>query len=284
MTDHCPDAIALPTGQFAMVALDQRESLCAMLRQRGKDDSAEAVTRFKLAAVGALGPYASGLLIDREYGYDRVVADRLLPESCGLILAADLLDQPHGEPVRDTAFDTSLDLAAVPADGTVALKLLVLWKRDGRDDERVATAATFVESCRAAGLVSVLECVTSPLDDDAIVEAARALGGLRPDVYKVQVPSRGTLPMPEQARACERVDAVLDVPWVVLSNGVEPPDFPHAVEAACRAGASGFLAGRAVWTVALDAPDPDSGLDAAAEGLRGLVDTVTKYGRPWREA
>lgn len=284
MTDHSPDAIALPSGQFAMVALDQRESLCAMLRRRGKDDDADAVTRFKLAVVRALGPYASGLLIDREYGYDRVVADRLLPDSCGLILAGDLLDQPYGEPVRDTAFDTSLDLHAVRADGTVALKLLVLWKRDGRDDERVADAATFVERCRAAGLVSVLEGVTSPVDDDAVVEAARALGGLRPDVYKVQVPSRGTLPMAEQVRACERVDAVLDVPWVVLSNGVEPRHFPHAVEAACRAGASGFLAGRAVWTGALHADDLDAGLGAAAEGLRSLVDTVSRYGRPWRVA
>lgn len=282
MTDHSPAAIALPSGQFAMVALDQRESLRAMLRQRGKDDATEAVTRFKLAVARELGPHASGLLIDREYGYD-LVAERLLPDSCGLILAGDLLDQPTGEPVRDTAFDTSLDLEAARAEGAVALKLLVLWKQDGRDDERVAQAATFVERSRAAGLVSVLEGVTSPASDDAIVEAARAFGGLGPDVYKVQVPGRGKLPMAEQVRACERVDAVLDVPWVVLSNGVEPPDFPHAVEAACRAGASGFLAGRAVWTVALDAPVLDEGLAAAAEGLRGLVDTVSRHGRPWRE-
>ena len=30
-------------------------------------------------------------------------------------------------------------------------------------------------------------------------------------------------------------------------SGVAPDDFPQAVDWACREGASGFLAGRAVW-------------------------------------
>lgn len=263
-----------------MVALDQRESLCAMLRARARPDDPAAVTTFKLAAVRALAPYASGLLIDREYGFDRVVADRMLPEGCGPILAADRLDQPLGEPVRDTDLDPGVDPAGARRAGAVALKLLVLWKRDGEDERRVATAGRFVESCREAGLLSVLEGVAG--DDSGILEAAHALGALRPDVYKAQVPGHGTSPAGDLVRACEAVDAAVPVPWVVLSNGVAPPDFPRAVEAACRAGASGFLAGRAVWSEALDAPDLDTGLRESADRLRRLVDIVEAHARPWQ--
>jgi sulfofructosephosphate aldolase len=42
----------------------------------------------------------------------------------------------------------------------------------------------------------------------------------------------------------------------VLSQGVPFDEFPRAVEDACRGGARGFLAGRALWTNTLAADDP----------------------------
>jgi sulfofructosephosphate aldolase len=70
----------------------------------------------------------------------------------------------------------------------------------------------------------------------------------------------------------------------VLSQGVEPDDFPHAVEAACRGGASGCLAGRALWTAALPADDPTELVrEWSVPRLRELNRIVDEYGRPWRE-
>lgn len=274
-----------------MVALDQRESLATMLRAHGADDSRSAMTSFKLDLVRALAPLASAVLIDSEYGYREVVDQAMLPSSCGLILAADALTQERGGPVTETEIDTSVDPDAARADGAVALKLLVIWRADALREHRVALADRFVSLCRSAGLLSVLEPVAQPVPgresefdlNAAILDAAAALAPLRPDVYKAQVPSGGRGPMGELVAACQRLDALVPVPWVVLSNGVTPDDFPRAVEAACRGGASGMLAGRAVWTSVLGAPDHHAAVAGAADRLRLLIDIVTEHGRDWRD-
>ncbi|MEL6893299.1 MAG: aldolase, partial [Actinomycetota bacterium] len=51
------------------------------------------------------------------------------------------------------------------------------------------------------------------------------------------------------------VTAAVGSPWVILSSGVAEADFPTAIAVACEEGASGFLAGRAVWASCLGATD-----------------------------
>lgn len=291
-----PAALARPSGTFAMVAMDQRESLRAMMSRHSSDDQVtdEAMVAFKLSVARELAPLASAFLIDRQYGYDRIVADRLLPADCGLVLAADALDQPGGV-VADTDLDEQVDPGQARTDGVDALKLLVVWRRDARREQRVELAVRFVARCREAGLASVLEPVARPTPEEeaagtfdlnaSIVEAAAELAPLGPSLYKCQVPDRGIGSISHLARQAERIDAVVDCPWVVLSQGVDPQVFPQAVEAVCRAGASGFLAGRALWTDALAGTDPLPVLRAAsAPRLRELADIVDRYGRPWQQA
>jgi sulfofructosephosphate aldolase len=312
-----PSALARPSGRFAMVAMDQRDSLRTMMAAaaRRADGAAGAgaggghgtdappgasvpdgaLTAFKLDVARALGPAASALLIDHDYGYRALTDARVLPPSCAKVLAVDTLDQRPGGPVEDTGLDEGIDIASAAAEGTRALKLLVIWRRDGHRDRRTALAARFVERCRAAGLASVLEPVARPTPEeetagsfrlnDAIAEAARELAPLRPSLYKCQVPYGGSGTVAEIAAQAERIDEAVDVPWVVLSQGVAPADFPRAVEAACRAGASGFLAGRALWTDALDAEDRAARLQGpCVERLRSLAETVDAHGRPWWQA
>lgn len=291
-----PAALARPSGTFAMVAMDQRESLRAMMSRQsaGATVPDAAMTAFKLAVARELGSYASAFLIDREYGYDQVVADRLLPDGCALVLAADALDQPGGI-VADTELDELVDPAKARADGAAALKLLVVWRRDARREQRVELADRFISRCREAGIASVLEPVAraTPEEEaagtfdlnDAIAEAAGELAPLGPSLYKCQVPSQGVGSVTELARQAERVTGLVDCPWVVLSQGVDPAVFPAAVEAVCRAGASGFLAGRALWTDALAGPDPLPVLrGGAVDRLRRLGEIVDRHGRPWWDA
>ncbi|MFC4495982.1 hypothetical protein ACFPA8_17815 [Streptomyces ovatisporus] len=304
-----PAALARPSGTFAMVAMDQRDSLRTMMAARltgaavgrggaggaGAAVPDSALTDFKLAVARSLGPAASALLIDRDYGYRALMDAAVLPGSCAPILAVDILDQQPGGPVEDTCLDESAEPAAAAAEGTRGLKLLVIWRSDSHRERRVELAARFVELCSNAGLASVLEPVARPTREeegantfrlnDAIVEAARELAPLQPSLYKCQVPDGGTGTVAETAAQAERIDRVVDVPWVVLSQGVAPPDFPRAVEGACRAGASGFLAGRALWTDALDAHDRDAQLRGRClERLRRLGETVDTHGRPWWHA
>jgi len=46
---------------------------------------------------------------------------------------------------------------------------------------------------------------------------------------------------------CESITQTSRVPWVILSAGVDIEEFLINVEIASDSGASGFLAGRAVW-------------------------------------
>jgi sulfofructosephosphate aldolase len=96
------------------------------------------------------------------------------------------------------------------------------------------------------------------------------------------VPRRGVDPA-EVGRVCERISSVVPVPWVVLSQGVTIEDFPTAVRTACHAGASGFLAGRAIWSDTLTDPTPL--LRArAVDRLKRLAELVDNSARPWQDA
>jgi sulfofructosephosphate aldolase len=267
------DLIARPGGTFAMVAMDQRESLRTMM---GGDAPDERLAAFKLAVACELGPHCSGFLMDRRFGWDAVAAAR--PN--GLMLAVDTLVQEPGGPVEDTGLD-----AAVEPGPAVGLKLLVIWRDDADRPRRLDTARRFVDLAGSLGLLAVLEGIvrTDADREAAIVEAAAELSSAAPSLYKVEVPFRGR--GGDVEAACREIDAVVPMPWVVLSNGVELDDFPAAVEAACRAGASGFLAGRAIWSDLVDEADPAPALrEVALPRLQRLAAIVDAHARPWREA
>jgi sulfofructosephosphate aldolase len=223
-----------------------------------------------------------------------VLGDGLLPADCGFILAADALEQEEGGPVEDTGLDAgALDDATT--EGVAAIKLLVIWRRDAKREDRVALAERFIAEARDRGVLSVLEPVVraTPAEladgswdqEAAIREAARELSALRPSLYKVQVPLGGAGSEAEQRAESERLAKDIVGPWVVLSQGVALDRFADAVEAACRAGASGFLAGRALWSDVVGVLDVPATLrELSRPRLERLVEIVDAHARPWTEA
>lgn len=289
------DAIARPGGGLAMIAMDQRESLRHMFDLAGSGRPSDAVLEgFKRDVATELSDLASGFLIDRDFGGMRVLADGLLPRDCGFILAADALTQEDGGPVEETALDPAA-LADATTDGVAAIKLLIIWRRDEKREQRVRLAEEFIAAAAERGVLSVLEPVVratpAELDagtwntEDAIREAARELSPLRPSLYKVQVPLGGAGSADEQRAASEELARDITGPWVVLSQGVGLDRFADAVEAACRAGASGFLAGRALWSDVVGAPDVPAALrEKSRPRLERLTEIVDAHARPWRDA
>lgn len=287
------DAISRPTGTLAMVAMDQRESLRHMFDQAGAGRPAdEVIVRFKLDVARTLGPLASGFLIDRHYGFDAV--RDALPSGTGLILAADELTQEEGGPVEETGLDEVV-LSETDLHGVRALKLLVIWRRDEKREQRVRLVERFVAEAAARGVLSVLEPVVRATPRElaegtwdlvvAIREAARELSVLGQSLYKVQVPLNGTGDADAQLAASIELNSAITGPWVVLSQGVERDAFLPAVEAACRAGASGFLAGRALWSDVVGAQDVAATLQrVSVPRLERLIQVVDREARPWRHA
>jgi sulfofructosephosphate aldolase len=295
MYDTGMRAIARPSGTFAMVAMDQRESLRAMLAEHLPEPiELERRVAFKLAVTEILSPHASALLIDREEGLEPLLASGMLDPGCGLIIAADELVQRHGEAVDDTRLDRVVDLADAARRGAVAAKLLVIWKPDRSAADRAALVGEFLDVARAAGLPGIVEGVVRPpagVDEaawtereDALLAAAAELGSYRPDMYKAQVPFNGVGDPDAITERCREMTASLPCPWVVLSSGVSIERFAGAVERACMGGASGFLAGRAVWRDALSG-DPIASLrERSVPRLQQLAAIVDAHARPWTEA
>jgi sulfofructosephosphate aldolase len=287
--------IARPSGAFAMVAMDQRESLRAMFAETLPEPiELERRVAFKVAVAQILSPFASAMLVDAPEGFDPILEVDALAPSCGLIIAADDLVQPMGAAVDDTGIDRAVDLADAARRGAVAAKLLVIWKPDRSAVDRAALVNEFLDASRAAGLPGIVEGVVRPPAgvqeadwterEDALLEATRELGDLRPDIYKAQVPFNGIGDTDAITERCRAMTAMLACPWVVLSSGVAIEDFERAVEAACRGGASGFLAGRAVWRDALTA-DPEPMLrERSLPRLQRLARIVDREARPWTEA
>lgn len=293
MTEPTLDALARPGGGLAMVAMDQRESLRTMFDDAGAGRPPDDVlTAFKLEVARSLGGLASGFLIDRRYGFDEVRGERLLPAGCGLILAVDALTQRDGGPVEETALDPDFLAAGSDLAGVDGVKLLIIWRRDERREQRVELAREFVARARERGVLSVLEPVVraTPAEladgswdlNTAIAEAARELSVLGQSLYKAQVPSAGEGEPAELLDACRTLNDAVTGPWVVLSQGVALDRFPAAVEAACRAGASGFLAGRALWSDVVGRPLSELAARSAPR-LERLTRIVDEHATPWWE-
>ena len=288
--------IARESGGLAMVAMDQRDSLRTMFLDAGVATvTDQTLIDFKLDVARALGPLASGFLIDREYGFDQVRHQQLLPPTTGLILAADALTQRPTGPVEDTALDEVVISPDFDLSGVSALKLLLIWRRDERRAERVELARRFAEAASARNVLSVLEPIVRPTDvelDDrswnteaAIREAATELSVVGQSLYKVQVPLGGTQSGPVLDAECHQLGECIAGPWVVLSQGVAAADFPDAVTSACRAGASGFLAGRALWADVVGREDVRLALhEVSVPRLQRLCQIVDENARPWAAA
>jgi tagatose-1,6-bisphosphate aldolase len=292
------DAIANSDGVFSIVAMDQRNTLRRMFAAAGLDASPEAMRAAKVDVAKALTPAASGILLDPTIGVPAVLEAGALASSCGLLIAAEPESRGNynGEPRASRLAEQ--DAAWVRGLGGHAVKFLVQL-RPGRPhltgqpdlaEEVLDVVRAIVEDCRAAGVPSVVENLiyqlpgeeplTSTQREDLIVEAARKLDELGPDLLKLEYPG--------SARGCRRIADTVRGPWAVLSAGVAFAEFQDVLRVSCdEGGASGFIAGRAIWkeAVGLEGPARQEFLDTVARRrLDDCLAAVSGRARPWREA
>jgi len=265
-----------PSGAFAMLAVDQREALRAMLAAARPNETPitdEDLCSFKLEAARILSPYASAILIDKQFAFDKAVEQAAVDPGCGLICSADHFISAHDELVGEVEIDPAVDFASARRQGAAALKLLVLHRPDQPAKGRQEFVERFVGMCRDAGILSIIEPVSrKPVEggdfdwNEGVLQAARELGNLGQDLYKGEMPLHGRGDVSEMKRQCAKMSASIGSPWVILSSGVAEDDFADAIRIACSEGASGFLAGRAVWASCLGADDLRASLSTSAAG------------------
>jgi tagatose-1,6-bisphosphate aldolase len=290
--------IALDNGVFAIIAMDQRNTLKRMFKAVDIDASEEDLRAAKADVARALTPAASAILLDPTYGVPAVTEAHALAPGCGLLVAAEpsIRNSYNGEP--RTHRDPELNASWVAAQGGDAVKFLVQLRADrsipttGDPDlvrEVLDVCREIVADCKSTGLPSVIENLVYEFPgerlsgnarQDAIISAASALDELDVDLLKLEYPGS-----PE---ACRRLADGLHRPWAVLSAGVPFEQFSDVLKIAFdEGGASGFIAGRSIWREALplNGMERQRFLDSVARPrLDDLVTVANERARPWTDA
>jgi tagatose-1,6-bisphosphate aldolase len=250
--------IADDAGNFAIIAMDQRNTLRRMFESVGEEPTDQGMRQAKVDVARFLSPNATGLLLDPTFGVPAVLEAGALADTCGLLVAAEPSERGNfnGEPrahrIESQGGQWVLD------QGGDAVKFLVQVNalrvaQAGEPDlvaEVLDVVRGVVEDCRAAGIPSVIENLVYSLPGEekltgarkaeAIIESAALLSEIGMDLLKLEYPGS-----PE---ACRRLSSVLTVPWAVLSAGVDFEEFTDVLKISCdEGGASGFIAGRALW-------------------------------------
>jgi tagatose-1,6-bisphosphate aldolase len=284
--------LASEDGFFLVAALDHPENYLALFDKAVERVPYDVVVRSKMELAGALARHASALLLDPVWSHGQAIATGTLPRSVGVIAALDHLrytpDTPPGwDPATRLRPGWTPEKAArLGADG---VKLVVMYRAELAElaAQQRKLVAELVTECRAERLPFVVEPIWYPLPGedptarqraDAIVAAAAEFAALGADILKVQFPG--------SAGAARDLDGALTVPWVLLSEGAGYEEFSVQMEIAARAGASGYIAGRAVWGDAVGnfpAARREPALARAAQRLVALNEIVRRYGRPWDE-
>jgi len=285
--------LARPSGTLAMVAVDQREALRGMFAAHQSTPVPDSqLTQFKVDVARELSPFASALLVDQEFGIDAIINQKALAPTCGLIAAADLLVGPAGGAATDTAVDPEVDPMRMRDIGSVGLKFLVLWRNDESPESRLKLVDEFNQLCAKSGLPSIIEVIVKPPTDtsrsfdreEELIIAAKEASTWNADLYKAEVPFHGEGDLLAITRNSQRITEAVGTPWVVLSNGVKAPFFADAVKACAQGGASGFLAGRAVWADIVGSADIPAALrEVSIPRLEKLAEIVDQYARPWSD-
>ncbi len=283
--------LADENGRFKMVAVDQRppiKTLVAAARSATEADDGD-VRAVKRLLVEELAGDSTALLLDPHYAYPAAID--AVPPAKGLLLTLEdsvFEDTPAGR--RSSEID-DWSVEKIKRTGADAVKLLA-WYRPDADGSVLEHQRAFVakvgEACRRYDLPFVFEILTYPLPADdgltapdaASARAEQVIAGVEEfssprygvDLFKLEspVPPSG-VPDPDDDGGpttqgyFDALDAAAGRPWVMLSAGAAQDDFERILTYAYRAGASGFLAGRAIWWPALQAfPD----LDEARRELR----------------
>ncbi|MBL9135948.1 MAG: tagatose 1,6-diphosphate aldolase [Verrucomicrobiales bacterium] len=252
-------------GTFTVLAIDHRGPLRRRLeREPGVGNVDDALADVKRDIVRALASASTAVLLDPEFGLGACIPTGALPGNIGLLIALDT--GSTGDPaVLKTGLVEGWDPARMARVGGSGVKLLVYYHPESPNAEEVeALVARVAAQCEQAEIPLYLEPLSfDPTDPSrplssgrrraVVVETARRLTPLGVDILKAEFPVNAVEQADEASwrEACEELTANSRVPWVLLSAGVSLPVFVRQTAVACAAGASGVIAGRALWNEAV---------------------------------
>jgi len=283
---------------FGIVAFDQRGSYRRMMPDTA---TYEELVQVKVEIISALSHNASAVLTDPIYGLTPAMQ---MSGKSGLVLSLEKSGYSGDATYRTVEFFDAWTPQKVRNIGANAAKILVYYnpQNEALADELDASIGKVIADCHALDLPVFLEPMSYSIDEDhakgtpefaeqkvsIVVETARRLSRIGADILKMEFPvdQNHNDNLDDWHSACQQISDASAVPWVLLSAGVDFDMFEKQLIVACEGGASGFLAGRAIWKecAAMSFEDRKVFLETTAtERLNRLLEIAQDKARPWTD-
>lgn len=244
-------------GAMMVIACDQRGGMRTVLAATPEEQariSNDMLGETKADITRYLASEAGCVLVDPICAVPGLVDDDILARDTGLLIGIDAsgwTTSPEGYRISNMV--EGIDARKVRELGGTGGKIMVYLRMDtpAANTENLETLKHSIEDFAREDLLLVVEFLTYQLEGESkedyqaripslIVEGSRACLELGSKVLKI--------PYPGTEEACAEVTRLCgDVPWAVLSAGVDHQTFLPQVETAMRNGASGVIAGRSLW-------------------------------------
>lgn len=308
--------LANEAGHFNMLAVDQRPPIKQIVSQRRGEDTPryQDIRDVKRIMMEALAPHSTAVLADPTYALTDAM--RILSPHHGLVVTLeDSLFEETAGGRKSKAID-DWTVGKIKRAGGDAVKVLT-WYRPDQSEETRNHQKDFTKSvgdaCAKYDIPFLLEFLVYPMKGednhttdyveqqgkraDDVIKTVEEFSGpeFGVDIFKLESPiPAADVPDPngdpdKVARCAKYFDALgkaSNRPWVMLSAGATKPAFKNVMHYAYQAGASGFLAGRAIWWDDFQAfPDLDTmkaGMEKnAVPYMQGLSQMTAERALPW---
>jgi tagatose-1,6-bisphosphate aldolase len=246
------------SGCMMVIACDQRGGMRTLLattpEEQAKIDNG-VLSNTKADITRYLASGAACVLVDPICAVPSLVNDGILPRDTALLIGIDASGwDTSSEGYRISKMVDGISARRVRELGGTGGKIMIYLRMDheaAANTKNLTTLRATVQDFAREDLLLVVEFLTYRLEGESreeyeakypmlIQEGTRACLQLGSKVLKI--------PYPGSEQACAEVTKIAgQVPWAVLSAGVDHSVFLGQVEAAIKNGASGVIAGRALW-------------------------------------
>jgi tagatose-1,6-bisphosphate aldolase len=244
-------------GAMMVIACDQRGGMRTLL---AADPEAQArigndvLGNTKADITRYLASQASCVLVDPICAVPQLVDDGILARETALLIGLDASGwdtSPEG--YRLSKLVDGIGAREVRAFGATGGKIMVYLRSDTPDanTHNIEILKKVIDDFAREDLLLVTEFLTYRLEGESPEAYQAKIAELIPGGSQICLDLGAKvlkLPYPGSAESCAAVTKLSgDVPWAVLSAGVDHETFLGQVETAMANGASGVIAGRSLW-------------------------------------
>jgi tagatose-1,6-bisphosphate aldolase len=244
-------------GAMMVIACDQRGGMRTLLAKTPEEQAAisnDVLGLTKMDITAHLARHAGCVLVDPICAVPGLVDQGVLHRSTGLLIGLDASGfdlTPEGYRISNMV--PGITARRVRELGGTGAKIMIYLRSDvtAANTANLQTLRDVIADFAAEDLLLVVEFLTYPLPGESSGAYSVKIPALIEGGSKLCLDAGSKvlkIPYPGTPAACANITAMCaDVPWAVLSAGVDHATFLGQVETSMANGASGVIAGRSLW-------------------------------------